>query len=545
MLIFLIKLTMKNFLATIFLLLPFLVAESQILIPPGHFPGAVPVKGNFLYASETEVTNGQYLEFLNNLLKAGKLKEYAENLPDTSRWKVIYGQSDPMVEYYFRHPYFRDYPLVNITYKNALAYCNWLTEKINENLLKENSGISKVWVRLPTEKEWMEAARGKLDETAIYPWGTNVLWYNKGKWTGKFQANFARFREQYDARTMPLNTKTYWPNNSGLFNISGNVAEMVNEYGVTKGGSFISTAYYLRIDAREYYDSLNNASPATGFRYFIEVTELNREKAGKTSLKMNAKYIEKLLSKFNDSFYAGKYEVSNLLYRLFLDDLSRTNPVKYKSYKPDSSGWLAYFPYTIFNIYGWYPGYDNYPVVNISYEAAVDFMEWLTDKYNSLPGRKFKKVRFSLPTELEWESLAMGYNLTKLIDANEYCYPWRSPYLNNSRLKYLCNFNPQELRYQKKNEIGEIYYDYPVGDISVSRGLDGGIIPLPVNSYYSENSGLYNCAGNVAEMVLEKGMCKGGSWVSTEESLRIGWKEFYDHPLPTTGFRFVMKIIQK
>ena len=55
--------------------------------------------------------------------------------------------------------------------------------------------------------------------------------------------------------------------------MSGNVAEMLNEPGRTKGGSWASSGYYLRIDAEDEYEGFTEPSPMIGFRYFMEILE--------------------------------------------------------------------------------------------------------------------------------------------------------------------------------------------------------------------------------------------------------------------------------
>src|ERR1022692_504433 len=127
---------------------------------------------------------------------------------------------------------------------------------------------------------------------------------------------------------------------------------------------------------------------------------------------ITAALIEKSVARIADNFYAGKYEVSNNLYRQFLNDL-RVNKREYdlKICQIDSMNWTRVNNGSVevyVTLYHAHPAYYEYPVVNISYDAAVLFCVWLTDKYNSFPKRKFNKVRFRLPTEDEWMMAARG-----------------------------------------------------------------------------------------------------------------------------------------
>ena len=64
----------------------------------------------------------------------------------------------------------RNYPATSLTWFDAVAYCEWLTEKWR----KEGVISSKEFVRLPTEAEWEYASRGSLDSSnneLLYSWG--------------------------------------------------------------------------------------------------------------------------------------------------------------------------------------------------------------------------------------------------------------------------------------------------------------------------------------------------------------------------------------
>jgi formylglycine-generating enzyme required for sulfatase activity len=62
---------------------------------------------------------------------------------------------------------------------------------------------------------------------------------------------------------LPDRAKSHYPNNYGLYNMSGNVAEMVYERGVAYGGSYLDPGYDIRIDSEKPYDG---PSPLIGFR---------------------------------------------------------------------------------------------------------------------------------------------------------------------------------------------------------------------------------------------------------------------------------------
>jgi len=81
---------------------------------------------------QTEVTNFHWLEYLYWLAKVhGKeSQQYKNALPDTSLWLGLDSSYHSNAEFYLRHPSFRDYPVVNITWDQATEYCKWRSERV-------------------------------------------------------------------------------------------------------------------------------------------------------------------------------------------------------------------------------------------------------------------------------------------------------------------------------------------------------------------------------------------------------------------------------
>lgn len=240
------------------------------------------------------------------------------------------------------------------------------------------------------------------------------------------------------------------------------------------------------------------------------------------------KSTQKTLVKINDDLFASQFEVTNKQYTIFLNFLKQGNQAaKYLSAQIDTTKWrdkLAYIePFVKY--YHTHSAYANYPVVNISFEGATLFCEWLTNQYNSNDKRKFKKVKFRLPSEEEWIAAAKGGNPAAI-------YPWEGHELMTKKGLFRCNF----IR--------------AAGDTMGVAGKfnDNADITAPSKSYWPNKYGLYNMSGNVAEMFAERGKTMGGSWLDSAEAMKIeGIGKFatFDTPMPTIGFRYMMDLIEK
>jgi formylglycine-generating enzyme required for sulfatase activity len=239
------------------------------------------------WMQKTEVTNAEFRLFLNDLKDKGRLEEWKAFYPDTTGWLGDGNAAQPFKEYYFNHPAYNNYPVVNITYEAAMAYCTWLTSKYAAN---KRQPFGKVIFRLPSQQEWVKAASSGKEDGRRYPWNGMYLRNNRGE----YLCNFHRIGDESITRmagnqpftvvnngssnvagslnnpvfiTAPVNS--YFPNDIGLYNVCGNVAEMLAEKGVAAGGSYEDTGYDIRIQSTKSY-----TGPARdiGFRVMMQST---------------------------------------------------------------------------------------------------------------------------------------------------------------------------------------------------------------------------------------------------------------------------------
>lgn len=188
------------------------------------------------YMDETEVTNNQYRWFLYYVLKDSGQEQYDKLVPDTTVWLRDLAFNDPYAQYYFSHSGFNEYPVVGVNWHQANEYAKWRSSKVNEARLEKNADAVLLPVyRLPTEAEWEYAARGGLSQEN-YPWQGKSLRDAKGK----FMANFKRGRGDYagwaaspgglnDGYMITAPVLAFYPNDYGLYNMAGNVAEWTKD----------------------------------------------------------------------------------------------------------------------------------------------------------------------------------------------------------------------------------------------------------------------------------------------------------------------------
>ena len=252
-------------------------------LPKGHYKGKIINYDYDKYGEE------EPFEERSALVMHMKVPIY----PDTLVWirDYTYSYNEPIARKYFWHPAFDDYPVVGINWNQANAFAAWRT-LIMESYMKKQGAPSFENYRLPTEAEWEYAARGGLP-LSMYPWGGPYTRNN----LGCFLANFKPLRGRYgvDLANRTIKVATYEPNDYGLYDMAGNVAEWtvdayddaaysfmhdlnptvqylatkndppVKKRKVIRGGSWKDIGYYLQCGVRTY-EYQDTAKSYIGFR---------------------------------------------------------------------------------------------------------------------------------------------------------------------------------------------------------------------------------------------------------------------------------------
>ena len=223
------------------------------------------------------------------------VKQSVKAYPDTTVWlrQFAYSNNEPIALQYNWSPTFNDYPVVGVNWIQANAFANWRTKLWQSDREKRKLYFEGSF-SLPTEFQWEWAARGGR-QLSPYPWGGPYLANQKGC----YLANFKPSRGDYaaDGGIYTTRADSYWPNDYGLYNMSGNVAEwtstsyFANSYDrnlvsdmnpdvkykikendpqwmrrkVVKGGSWRDAAPFLQIQNRDY-EFADTAKAYIGFR---------------------------------------------------------------------------------------------------------------------------------------------------------------------------------------------------------------------------------------------------------------------------------------
>ncbi|HSV77435.1 MAG TPA: SUMF1/EgtB/PvdO family nonheme iron enzyme [Bacteroidales bacterium] len=213
--------------------------------------------------------------------------------PDTLAWihDFTYSYNEPMTQHYFWHPTFDHYPVVGVNWMQARAFNVWRTQVLNSYLAGRERPFALEF-SLPSEAQWEYAARGGL-ELSPFPWGGPYI----RNQDGCFLANFKPLRGNYvaDGGYQTIIVGHYPPNDFGLYDMAGNVAEWTrNAYDesfyifgsdmnpdfqfearpedppalkrkVVRGGSWKDVGFMLQVSTRTY-EYQDTAKSYIGFR---------------------------------------------------------------------------------------------------------------------------------------------------------------------------------------------------------------------------------------------------------------------------------------
>jgi len=96
------------------------------------------------YMDETEVSNQDWRDYLTwiKIHFPTEREVYYNALPDTLVWRRPLSANEPYVTSYFRHTAYQDYPVVGVTWEQATDYCDYRTDAVNEDILRETGRMT-------------------------------------------------------------------------------------------------------------------------------------------------------------------------------------------------------------------------------------------------------------------------------------------------------------------------------------------------------------------------------------------------------------------
>jgi gliding motility-associated lipoprotein GldK len=225
--------------------------------------------------------------------------------PDTLVWirDFSYSYNEPHAKKYFSHPAYGAYPVVGVSWKQATAFTEWRTHYLN-SYLERSKRMTESDFRLPTEAEWEYAARGGRSQVP-FPWGGPYLRNKKGCLLANFKPGRGNYPE--DGGMYTVRADAYWPNDFGLYNMAGNVAEWTSSLyyegaynfqhdmnpdirwnakdndpprmkrKVTRGGSWKDIGFFLQNSTRSY-EYQDTTKSYLGFRCVIDLPPMQAKR---------------------------------------------------------------------------------------------------------------------------------------------------------------------------------------------------------------------------------------------------------------------------
>jgi len=475
-------------------------------------------------------------------------------------------------------PQTKDHPVVNVSLKDAIAYCNWLTDR-DRKAGKINNLQS---YRLPTSEEWSAAVgltavrkdrqtvSQEVEDKRAFPWGV--------EWPPPVQAgnyNSKEINNTDDGYVYTSPVGIFSPSADGIFDMGGNVWEWTwnqeerpDAFGTLRGGSWMYFRKECLLSGYEYQVPGELRAPSVGFRciyedkhrtaVYLAAAEKDEEKADlekrgmlETGPKVTSEEVEKMRQSMMrksspDAKPTTRPDIKTLAPAKagapYLNSLGMTmrpvgdggallvaeHEVTVQNYKESLAGGSKTWAAPTFQ---WK---ENHPVMNVSWQDARDFCEWLTAKERAanIIGAN---ASYRLPTDAEWSLAANllreeGSTPAEKHEANKSDYPWG------------IEWPPPSLSANLDTARMTSYQD------NFSH-------TAPVGTFSPNGNRLYDLSGNVAEWCEDpwpgttgERVVRGGSWLSsTKESLLSSSRQHLSETSTRgeVGFRVVLALEAK
>jgi formylglycine-generating enzyme required for sulfatase activity len=462
-----------------------------------------------------------------------------------------------------------DHPVVNVTMRDAIAYCNWLTDR------ERNAGAINALqsYRLPTRKEWDAAvglASGRKEvplgieieeDKTKFPWG--MEWPPPER-AGNLNSVEISGKDDGHVYTAPVGQFT--PSAEGIYDLSGNVWEWTRDrddpsdsYGVLRGGSWMYFRKETLLSNYQYEAPAILRSPSIGFRcvfddrqrasaFFAKAKESEGKKVAEAPVPLTAeakRMQEEMKAKLAPAPAPGISLPDPATLKPARSGEAHTNTlgmelrplpgdpslllgaheVRVQDYEAAAKALGRAWDKPSFT-------YTNvHPVVNVSWQDAVKFCEWLTEKERAA-GLIGPKDRYRLPTDAEW-SRAAGL-------ASE---PGETPELRHlaEKTQYPWGTEPLPPNGAANLDAARMTNGY----------RDNHSHTAPVKTYAANGAGIHDLAGNVYEWCDDAWastpghrVLRGSSWLTSapQDMLTSSRRHLAETvAAPDAGFRVVLE----
>ncbi len=368
--------------------------------------------------SATEVTNQQYVGFLNGVDQVDKKWLDTKSYDDTSH--IIKNAGQYKVE-----ENYTDHPVINVSWYGAKAYLAWLSEKTGHDY------------RLPSEAEWEYAARASdpKSEPTAYWWGNDVS-HDRANYADVGIGGATGEKDKW-LKTAPV--AQFKANPWGLYDTAGNVWEWVedcwhndykqapNDGSAWQESCSIIDLRVLRGGAWNYLPSAlrsaNRFSGVAGLRVYNVGFRAARTLKAPILIKNQPKMLSIQGGEFQMGCVSGKdcnsdekpvhkvtikpfmlsqTEITNEQYIEFLNSVKKRGTEEKPWFKTKAEDGRS----RIIENKGKYSiekGYAKHPVNNVSWYGAKAYLAWLS---------KVTGHQYRLPSEAEWEYAARAGTAT-------------------------------------------------------------------------------------------------------------------------------------
>ena len=444
-------------------------------------------------------------------------------------------------------PHFKqepDHPVVGVNLQDAIAFCNWLTNKERvSGAINSNQSY-----RLPSNEEWDAAINltrarkpdanldEKVQDERVYPWG--LQWPPPPK-VGNYAAREIPGYEDGYEYTAPVGK--FPPTKEGIYDLGGNAWEWVWDrkvqalpVGGLRGGSWAYFRAECLTSAYRYEVPAELRAPTIGFRCVFEdrlrtaammadvetkkLEGVKQREAEMAKSTVDPKELEAMRAKLREpaptvaatdpSKLAAAEKAKPFTNTLGMSFVPLSPlPLLAGKYEVRLQDFNAFLKATD-GIWEKKPAFltaDNHPVVGVSWEQASEFCDWLTKKERTA-GLLSSTAKYRLPTDEEWSAMVgmpkeAGADPAARHLGNKTHFPW-----------------------------GDGAWPPPPASVNIDSEKappysDSYSYTSPVGSFSPNRLGIYDLGGNAAEWcgdawpgTADERVIRGGSWLSGEKN---------------------------